>query len=130
MFLDKKPFIYLWRPIYWLVFDKIVHPISLGLWNYLLLQPLPPSPPANSMAARLQGTLDRIDAAQAGLQREFAESKAERLASERLAQADLQRQQAESKQEWLATEKLILALMQEPGAQSAPPATAQPGSVN
>jgi len=96
MFLDRKPFIYLWRPIYRLVFEMVIHPLMMKLWTFFLLQPLPPSPPGNSMAAQLQEierireTLCRIDAAL-----------------------------LESKQEWMATEKLILALMQEPGSRSA-----------
>ena len=91
MFLDRKPFIFLWRPLYRLVFEMVLYPCALRLWTYLLSQPLPSSLPANSMGARLQEiqhmreTLDRIDVAL-----------------------------AESKREGLATERLILALMQEP----------------
>ena len=118
MFLDKKPFIYVWRPFYWLVFEMIIHPIALRLWTYFLLLPLPPAPPAHSMGARLREierlreTLDRIEAA-------LAEAKQERLAAEKLVLGRIDAALAESKQEWLATEKLMLALMQESGTDRA-----------
>ncbi len=97
MFLDKKPFIFLWRPFYRLVFERIIHPIVRRFWASVLLQPLPPHPPANSMAAHLQETKRILE-----------------------TMGRLETALAQSKQEWLATEKLLIALMQEPGSQYAP----------
>jgi hypothetical protein len=92
MFLDKKPFIFLWRPFYRLVFEMVIHPILKRIWTYLLLQPLPPNPPPDSMAARLH-EIERI----------------------RESLGRVESALAESNQEWAATEKLVVALLQEPG---------------
>jgi hypothetical protein len=92
MFLDKKPFIFLWRPFYWLVFEMVIHPILNRIWTYLLLQPLPPNPPPNSLAARLHD-IERI----------------------RESLGRTESALAESKQEWAATERLVVALLQDSG---------------
>ena len=102
MILDQKPFIYVWRPFYRLIFAPLILPFFAALRNFLL--------------ADTRKTLSEMSAVIFALQQESEiqqQSLAELRTAMRTFASSLERSEAGTARQWAEMEKLLLIYLSE-----------------